>query len=259
MLKTQPKTCKERREVSRKVYLDGRARRPHHHTRTLRAALKDSSTSEEMDSSFEESSSICPQCAPVLSRYRETFLSMVHKGSELKRKKAINPNPIKTGAISYRDVVKQNEWLRQNCYDSLGNYLYCGTCIQSAIGVSKDRLAKQRNIKRQQSQVPIVEMTKAEIEKQRLSAYVVMPEMVDTAFNNWWRSLEPSATIQVRFPYEHHGNAGKTSNSAKTTLREEFSNLLMQIPNRMDDQQTFIPKFTTIQMPKVPWLIMKKD
>lgn len=92
-----PKTRKERRDVSRKIYLDGRARRPHRHTRTLQEALNNSVTSEEMDSSFEGSSplGICPQCAPVLSRYRETFLSMVHRGSELKRKKAINPNPKK--------------------------------------------------------------------------------------------------------------------------------------------------------------------
>lgn len=256
-----PKTRKERRDVSRKIYLDGRARRPHRHTRTLQEALNNSATSKEMNSSFEGSSSsplgICPQCAPVLSRYRETFLSMVHRGSELKRKKAINPNPKKADAISYRDIVKQNEWLWQNCYDSLGNYLYCNSCIQSALCVSKDRLAKQRNIKRQQSQVPIVDMTKAEIEKQRLSAYVLMPEMVETAFNKWWRSMEPSATIQVRFPHERHGNAGKVSNSAKTTLQEEFLEFVdanSQPNGRSADSSGptiyFIPKFTTIQMPK---------
>ena len=79
-----------------------------------------------MDSTFEGNSGslgICSQCASVLSRYRDIFLKMVHQGSELKRKKAIYPNPKKDDAIPYRDIVKQNEWLQQNCYDSLGNYV----------------------------------------------------------------------------------------------------------------------------------------
>ena len=140
-----PKTCKERRKDSKKIYLDGRARNPHRHTPTLGKALtdsysSDSETGEKMDSSFEGSSDsflgICSQCDPVLSRYRDIFLKMVHQGSELKRKKAIHPNPKKDDAIPSRDVVKQNEWLRQNCYDSLGNYLYCNNCIQSALGLT---------------------------------------------------------------------------------------------------------------------------
>lgn len=93
-----------------------------------------------------------------------------------------------------------------------------------------------------------------------------MPEMVETAFNKWWRSMEPSATIQVRFPHERHGNAGKVSNSAKTTLREEFLEFVdanSQPNGRSADSSGptiyFIPKFTTIQMPKSMLLIMKKD
>lgn len=65
---------------------------------------------------------------------------------------------------------------------------------------------------RQQSLHPIVDMTKAEIGKKRLSNYVIMPEMVGTA------SLEDSTALQVRYPHECHGNAGKASNSAKTNL-----------------------------------------
>ena len=105
---------------------------------------------------------------------------MVHQGSELKRKKSINPVPQKDDAIPYRDKVRQNEWMRQNCFDSLGSYLYCAGCIRSALGVSGDRHAKQHNIKRQQSQTPVIDMRKNEVEQKHLSDYVIMPQTVDS-------------------------------------------------------------------------------
>ena len=84
--------------------------------------------------------------------------------------------------------------------------LETNNCIQSAFGVSKDRLSKQRNIKHQQLQHLIVDMTKAEIEKKRLDNYVIMPEMVEIAFNKWWRPLESSTILQVRYPHEQASN-----------------------------------------------------
>jgi len=173
---------------------------------------------------------------------------MVHQGSELKHKKCINPVPKEDDAIPYRDIVRQNEWIHQNCFDSLGNYLYCAACVRSTLGVSSDCLAKQCNIKRQQSQAPVVDMTKNEVEQKRLSDYVVMPGTVETAFNKWWKSLESSFTLQVRIPYEWHGNAGKISNSA---LREEFLQFadVNSQPNS-GPKSYFLPKFSTIQMPK---------
>ena len=70
-------------------------------------------------------------------------------------------------------------------------YLYCSACIRPGLGVSKDRLCRQCNIKRLQSQVPIVEMTKSEAEKKRLGDYVLIPAHLDLSFNKWWRSQEP--------------------------------------------------------------------
>ena len=68
---------------------------------------------------------VCSQCKPVLTKYADVFRGMIHQGSQRKRKICTNPNPKKTEAIAYRDLVTQNEWLRQNMFDSLGNYLYC--------------------------------------------------------------------------------------------------------------------------------------
>ena len=168
-------------------------------------------------------SQVCPQCQPVLSRYADTFKGMVHQGSERKRKIAINPYPKRTGADTthYKDLVKQNEWLRHNVFDSLGNYVYCSACIRLALHVSKDRLARQR-IKRRQSQLPLVEMTKSAVEEKRLGDYVLMPASLETSFKTWWKSLVPSTIVQVRFPHERHGNAGRVSDSAKSDTRKEF-------------------------------------
>ena len=63
--------------------------------------------------------------------------------------------------------------------------------------------------------------------------------------------------IQVRVPHERHGNTGKVSNSAKTTVRQdfiEFVDMNTQPNGRSADSSGptvyFLPKFTTIQAPK---------
>lgn len=158
----------------------GRAKNPHRHTHVhvLRCFLEESSNPGPSGVC-----GVCPQRASILSRYSSTFKEMVHQGSELKQKKSINPHPKRPDNAHYMDLVKQNEWLRSNVFNSLGNYLYCTACIRAALGVSKDRLARQHNMKCQQSQQPIV-----------------------------WRSQDPSTLVEVRYPHEHHGNAGRESN-----------------------------------------------
>ncbi len=108
---------KERRKARKDAYLDRRARKPHHHTSTQEVTERSSGTGDTPTTS--SSSKICLQCKPVLSRYADTFKGMVHQGSELKRKVTINPHPTKPDTIHYRDLVNQNEWLRQNMFYSL--------------------------------------------------------------------------------------------------------------------------------------------
>ena len=131
-----PKARRERRKAKRIAYLDGRARKPHKHTPVLKRSLEESRRSsnafESPSSSILSRSEICLQCKPVLCRYTDVFKGLVHQGSELKRKIAINPHPAKSDVTHYRDLVRQNEWLRQNMFDSLGNYLYCCACIRAA-------------------------------------------------------------------------------------------------------------------------------
>ena len=110
-------------------------------------------------------SEICSKCNPVLSRYKDTFKSMKKQGSSLKKVKRLNPVPKSADLSHYRDLKAQNDWLRANMFDSRGNYLYCAKCIRVAFGISKQRLARQRKMKQNASQEPIVETTKAEIEE----------------------------------------------------------------------------------------------
>ena len=60
------------------------------------------------------------------------------------------------------------------------------------------------------------------MEVQRLGQYVLMPADIESSFKHWWRSLEPSTIVDVRYPHTKHGNALKHSNSAKKTTLEEF-------------------------------------
>jgi len=146
------------------------------------------------------------KCRPILSRYSEIFKGLTHRGSELKKRKRLNPHPKRPDTTHNHDLNRQNEWIRENLFDSMGNYLYC-SCIRTTFGISRLRLAHQRAVKRKQSEEPLREMTKVEVEE-RVSEYVVMPASLDIAFKEWWRSLEPSHTVMVRCPHERHGNAG---------------------------------------------------
>ena len=232
-------------------YLEGTARRPYTHTPGLKKSLS-------LSPNGTNSQQVCVQCHPILSRYSEVFRGLIHQGTELKKRKHQNPNSKHSDRPVYRDLKRQNEWLRGNIFDSMGNYLYCCNCISIALGISKQRLANQRRIKREQSHEPIVEMTKAEVEEKRLGDYVIMPEGIETAFHAWWRYVPVDTGVKVRYPHERHGNAGKTSHSAKTAVMQDFLQFVdinSQPNGRSADSSGptyyFLPKFSTIQSPKL--------
>ena len=73
----------------------------------------------------------------------------------------------------------------------------------------------------------------------------------------WWTTVDSSAIVKVCYPYERHGNAGKVSNSAKTSVMNDFLSFVdtNSQPNGRSADSTgptsyFISKFSTIQTPK---------
>ena len=91
-----------------------------------------------------------------------------------------------------------------NVFDSIGNYLFVVHAFMLLLSISKTRLARQRSIKQQLYQHPVVEMMKAQVEEQQ---YIIMPDGVKSSFKLWWRSLCVTTVVNVRFPHTKHGNA----------------------------------------------------
>ena len=87
----------------------------------------------------------------------------------------------------------------------------------------------------------------------RLGDYVVTD--CNQAFKTWWITVDSSAIVKLHYP--HDGNAGKVSNSAKTSVMNDFLSFVdtnSQPNGRVADSagptSYFISKFSTIQTPK---------
>ena len=100
-------------------------------------------------------------------------------------------------------------------------------------------------------------MKKIDVEEQSLGDYVIMPDRCDLSFIIWWRSLDSDTIVKERYPHERHGLAGKTSNSAKVDVMDDFLSFVDAVsqPNGRSENSHgpthyFLSKFTTIQMPK---------
>ena len=65
-------------------------------------------------------------------------------------------------------------------------------------------------------QRPVVQMTKANVEEEKLKPFVVMPDTIQTAFSQWWESIPSDQAVDVRYPQQKHGLSGQASNNAKT-------------------------------------------
>ena len=72
-------------------------------------------------------------------------------------------------------------------------------------GATRQRIARQRAIMREQSQEPLRTMTKVAVEEDRVSEYVVMPASLDISLKEWWSCLLPSHEVTVRYPHDRHG------------------------------------------------------
>lgn len=103
----------------------------------------------------------------------------------------------------------QNKWLRENVMDGHGNYLFCLECIVASLGVHTERLHKQRVIKQKQEHEPILQMTKQEVMQKRLEDHVLHDDESAHTFSAWWKELDDDEVVEVQFPHERHGLAGR--------------------------------------------------
>ena len=233
---------------------------------TIRSALK-KGLSESSESSSDEvlqppqrkkPCKECLQCAPVLSKLLVAFEQHgKHTVQQRRKRLMVYPYPKKQSSIPYRNLVQQNRWLRDNLFDSQGNYIYCSRCILKHLNVHSERLSHQRKIKRQLAQKPIVEKTKKEVENEHLMEWVMAPEGVDCSFTQYWSSLGDEDIVSVMYPHERHGLCGKPSNHAKTNAKEAFKKFVENNiqPNgrhagSYSPQYFFLPQFTRIEPPK---------
>lgn len=238
---------KRRRTVRRSNYLAGKSRKVY-------------KLSKDLDKSLQESpgvSGVCSSCACSLARIGDGFKQLKHQRTELKKRKRSLPTPKHPNREHYRNVKVQNEWMRANLFDSMGNYLFCHTCIVKALSVSPQRLSRQRRVKRNLFQKPVVQMTKTDVDKEKVTAFVVMPEAIQLAFNHWWDSLPNDHVVDVRYPHERHGLEGKASNNAKSKVKQTFldfvDNNSQSNGRRLDSRNPthyLFPKFKTISEPK---------
>ena len=142
----------------------------------------------------------------------------------------------------------QNQWLRENTVDAHGNLLYCRDCLVACLGVHTSRIQRQRQIKQLQKEQPIVEMTKEEVEDS-----VLREDEEVLTFPAWWKTVDKDEVVEVQYPHERHGLAGRRSNHAKQEVIAEFLDFVdnnSQPNGRQEGSYSahffFLPQFTRI-------------
>ena len=172
---------------------------------------------------------VCSTCVSSLGQIADGFKQAKHHGTELKKKKKKRlQEPKDPDRDHYRNVSIQNEWIRGNLFDAMGNYLFFHKCIINALNISLQCLFRQCKVKQYQFQKPLVIMTKNEVDNEKVKSFVFMPESIETSLSLWWANLPNDHTVSVRYPHEKYGLAGKVSNSERLALRSYFLSLLTQ-------------------------------
>ena len=104
-----------------------------------------------------------------------------------------------------------------------------------------------------------MEMSKEEVEEQKLADFVLRDdEDVDlTTFSTWWKSVDKDDIVEVQYPHDRHGLAGRVSNHAKQQVMSEFLSFVdtNSQPNgrqagSYSAQFFFLPKFTRVATPR---------
>ena len=138
------------------------------------------------------------------------FKTTIHQGSDLKKCRHGNPNPKQPNSIPY--WRNRTNGSGKMCW-MVWDYLFCCSCIRAAFGLFKQHIAHQQKIKQQQRCEPLLKLSKK-------SGGTTVGWTCGHA--SWcWNCLHGVSRAfphnRTRYPHNRHGNAGKTSHSAKTS------------------------------------------
>ena len=140
--------------------------------------------------------------------------------------------------------------------DVHGN-LFCRDCLATCFGLHSSRIQRQREIKRRQKEQPIVELLKKEVEEKKLVDCVLRDDDNGETFATWWKNVDEDDIVEVQYPHDRHGLAGKVSNHSKQEVMSEFLAFVdaNSQPNgrqagSYSAQFFFLPKFTRTATPR---------
>ena len=101
-----------------------------------------------------------------------------------------------------------------------------------------------------------MEMTKEEVEERKLVSCVLREDEEVLTFAAWWKTVDKDEVVEVQYPHERHGLAGKRSNHAKQDVMAEFLDFVdnnSQPNGRQEGSYSahffFLPQFTRIVGP----------
>lgn len=63
---------------------------------------------------------------------------------------------------------------------------------------------------------------KNNVDKENLESFVLMPEVIEISMSVWWAALPGDHVVDVHYPHEKHGLAGRVSNNVKLSTKELF-------------------------------------
>lgn len=86
---------------------------------------------------------------------------------------------------------------------------FCQPCIRTYLVIGSRRLHRQRTIKQKVCVERVVVMSKSEVQQQKLEQHVLLPTE-EMTLKAWWSSLADDDDVEVCYPHEKHGLAGKT-------------------------------------------------
>ena len=101
-----------------------------------------------------------------------------------------------------------------------------------------------------------MELSKKEVIERNMTAFVLNDDESLT-FGAWWKTVDEHDIVEVQYPHERHGLAGRTSNHAKVDVMEQFLEFVDmnsqpngRQANSYSAQYFFLPKFTRITLPR---------